>query len=798
MDKRSLSRTAKYVALGGVGGTLALAGFCLGGLSLIALVFTGPPPVAVLLLVFLILVCGASMWQGFRWAMRARRELRSASRQEGLPASMTGNMERQVHEQQHGDTPHVPQFPLMLASAASTGASVPAELSTAQVAGPFLPDRAVPPTPPPQPPAAVAISHLPEASTAATMCSTSPPPPEATQFQPALPSAPVYIPAPPTPPVDQRFVEIVPSEEGVGANSRITLSISHETRNTAFLAEMRRYHRREARPTDHVPFMQYWPTYSAMSREQQQWFFYWRSLVRKEQYLPTDLSYIFVHVYEILNLVEEPDPQHAADRLWKLWLHYRVQYPKLDRYLADWGGDLLAVHCGSSAADAWWHRCLAHAIRLPASIVNVMIQHYVDTHTTQDMPYGMWTTLMSYQPRNKFYAEHNRDGRLDRSYDRAILLVEHHVLQVSGNSLLEQHTTQQLSPVHKPVFVSALMDDGFPRTVTLGIARNYIECRPLTDHLNSVVKHTENLLRKQVGVARKLSGITLDPVIASVLDAAFSTMATVPSRKTKRRQEEAAPAALPHAPARLNLDLKRVAALHHESAEIGALLTPETDPEPAGPPKPLYTDLAVMRRLWTQIEPHEQRIITDIYHAQQSIREGVKDVLPQLAILGAMERINAFATELLGDELIYQRPDSIFTLAEDFLDELSIVIGEMPPLADASVVEAQPEANPAPTVIDLVGAGQVDSELQIPLLLTSGERTLLQRFLTEHTLSESYIDEIARTHHSMGNMVLESLNEKAAEILGFPPIYLDGTDWTLDVEYVDTLRQQLPQEGIQA
>ncbi len=798
MDQRSLSRTAKYVALGIVGATLALAGFCLGGLSLIALVFSGPPPVAVLLLVFLILVCGVSTWQGVRWATMARGKLRLVPQQEDPPVSVAGNIEQQVHRRHDADVPQAPQPPAVPASIAQIGPAVLAEAPVTQFAGSPLPESAIPLEQPPQLPVPRATVQLPHSSTAVTTSSVSLPPPEASQSQPPFPSKPVYMPPPPASAVNERFVEIVPSETESGAGSGGTFSMSYEARNTAFLAEMRRYHRREARPTDHVPFMQYWPTYSAMSRDQQQWFYYWRSLVRKEQYLPTDLSYIFVHVYEILNLVEEPDPQRAADRLWKLWQHYRVQHPKLDRYFAGWGGDLLAVHSGSSAAVVWWHRCLAHAIRLPASILNVMIQHYVDADTTQDMPYGLWTALMSYQPRNKFYAEHNRDGGLDRSYKRAIRLVDHHVLQVSGNSLLEQYSAPQLSTVHKPVFVSALMDDGFPQTITLGIARNYVECRPLTDHLNSVVKHTENLLRKQAGVARKLSGITLDPGTASMLEVAFSTAATVPPAKSKRRQEETAPVVSHHAPARLNLDLKRVAALHHESAEIGALLAPEADGEPARLPKPLYTDLAVVRRLWTHLEQHEQQIITDIYHAQQSLREGVTDRLPQLDIQGAMERINALATELLGDELIYQRSGSTFTLAEDFLDELSIVIEEMPPLADASVIETQPDASPAPAVIGMTDAGQVDSEPQIPLSLTSAERTLLQRFLTEHTLSEPDINEIARAHHSMGNMVLESLNEKTAEILGFPPIYLDGTDWTLDVEYVDTLRQQLPQEGIQA
>ena len=52
-----------------------------------------------------------------------------------------------------------------------------------------------------------------------------------------------------------------------------------------------------------VEFMQYWPTYDVMSPAQQQWYFYWRSEVRQGRLLATDLSYIFVHVYELINLI---------------------------------------------------------------------------------------------------------------------------------------------------------------------------------------------------------------------------------------------------------------------------------------------------------------------------------------------------------------------------------------------------------------------------------------------------------------------------------------------------------------
>lgn len=798
MGKQRLSKTSKYVALGCAGASLALVGFCLGGLFLIGLLFGGPPPAAMLCLIVLIPLCGIGTWLGVRWTMRAWHGLNAAPHTAITVVSTNSNIQHYEYEQPRTGIASVP-LPLVTPAPLPDISSILEQAATIASA-PLPPNTTIPLAQPPQPPAPITMPE----PTFASMVSTTRPGASALALssptKPVSASTPEPLPPSTTPSIDGRFVEIVPSNEPSEIGSRITFSISYETRNSAFLADMRRRHRHTARPTIHVPFMQYWPTYSSMSTQQQQWYFYWRSLVRQEQYLPTDLSYIFVHIYEILNLVEEPNPQQASTYLWRLWQQYRVQHPKLDRYLADWGGDLLAIHVGSSAAVAWWQLCLAHGVRLPASTVNVMVQHYVDTHTTQDIPYSLWAALMSYQPRNKFYAQHNVDGQLDRSYDRAIRLADRHVIQTEGRSLLEQYRTTQLTVVDKPVFISALIDDRFPKTVNLGIARSYVDSKQLNQHLNSVVKQAENLLRKQAGVARKLSGISLDPALISVLETAFLPVETLPQPSTKRgdRPAEAA-TAVQGIPLRLNLDPKRIAVLHDESAEIRLLLTPQEDERSTPSMKPLYTDLAAMRQLWTTIEPHQQRIITDIYWAQQLVEGESKSIAYQVDMKEAMDRINQLASTLLGDELIYMESDSTLTLAEDFVDEISIVLQERPSVTDITSVDALAVQSPvtaASITSPPTANGAQDGTISQPqLALTAVERTLLQQFLAEHMLSDTNIDQIARSYQSMGNMVLESLNEKMTEVLGFAPVYFDGTLWTLDIEYEDTLRQQLAQEG---
>lgn len=44
---------------------------------------------------------------------------------------------------------------------------------------------------------------------------------------------------------------------------------------------MKQFEHKEGKKAELVPFMQYYPTYSSMDKQQKEWYFYWRSQVRK-------------------------------------------------------------------------------------------------------------------------------------------------------------------------------------------------------------------------------------------------------------------------------------------------------------------------------------------------------------------------------------------------------------------------------------------------------------------------------------------------------------------------------------
>lgn len=94
----------------------------------------------------------------------------------------------------------------------------------------------------------------------------------------------------------------------------------------------------------HGVFEHYYPTYQDMSDRQLRGYFTWRAAVRAGDVRETSLSFVFVHLYELLcGVGTTPGVQgfHDIERFWQV---YREFEPKLDRYVRPWLRDYAAWH----------------------------------------------------------------------------------------------------------------------------------------------------------------------------------------------------------------------------------------------------------------------------------------------------------------------------------------------------------------------------------------------------------------------------------------------------------------------
>ncbi len=91
-------------------------------------------------------------------------------------------------------------------------------------------------------------------------------------------------------------------------------------------------------------YYSYMPQYSQLTIEQKNYYFYWRSEVRRGNYIKSDYSYLYLYVYEIINLPDKILPEEGISILTRLWAAYRGALPKIDPYFAVWVQDYSLVH----------------------------------------------------------------------------------------------------------------------------------------------------------------------------------------------------------------------------------------------------------------------------------------------------------------------------------------------------------------------------------------------------------------------------------------------------------------------
>ena len=95
---------------------------------------------------------------------------------------------------------------------------------------------------------------------------------------------------------------------------------------------------------DFCKFYSYMPQYSQLTSQQKSYYFYWRDEVRNCRYIKCDYSYLYLYVYEILNLPDKIAPDKGIVILCRLWREYRASLPRIDAYFSLWVQDYCLVH----------------------------------------------------------------------------------------------------------------------------------------------------------------------------------------------------------------------------------------------------------------------------------------------------------------------------------------------------------------------------------------------------------------------------------------------------------------------
>jgi len=309
-----------------------------------------------------------------------------------------------------------------------------------------------------------------------------------------------------------------------------------------------------------VPFRKYYPTYADLSPAQLKWYLFWRSQARKGQFFPTDLSYIFLYVYELINNIGISDSLEGVRRLRELWLNYRGRYPRLDYYLVDWIADYIIVYkCPINFMEIYKEALKYGFIRNPDLLLEEFLKGPLE-----ELPLILLEELSFYKFLKGPFFRKERDQALDLLVRRALVQVDNFLRVQDKGGIFEKFRPQTRIKVQRFPFQGAIFKD-HDQMITLGTAFAYTRYPPLCNFFTSLIKEIENALREKFRFPGRLGGYDLPASLRKVI------------KETLREDVEKEPVPL------IEVDAGKIKELLQESAEVQELvqkfISPEEIPE---------------------------------------------------------------------------------------------------------------------------------------------------------------------------------------------------------------------------
>lgn len=343
--------------------------------------------------------------------------------------------------------------------------------------------------------------------------------------------------------------------------TELEVPVPFTSREHHFVQEARRCVNEQGESVPFVPFMSYWPTYEHMTASQQKWYFYWRSEVRSERYPKTDLSYIFIYVYELINGIGWSDPKIGYELLDKISKAYGANYPQLNGYLKEWISDFVLVH----SLEVPLIEILARSGGTCSGEIMDMELLRIFRDQPSRIYLDLLLTLSDYDlRRSKFYQE---SGKLDLDLylPRIVVMVDAYLQKTCGMKLIEKFPPGQEQITERYLYHSAVYDNTlYGRTITI----KTIPIRsvaPLREYITQIIRFTENKLRDLRGFKGRLRGVCLEQEIEHLIERYLE------KEFTQKVASEPV----------ITIDEDKLAVLQQDTDYVRSMLTIEEEPEKA-------------------------------------------------------------------------------------------------------------------------------------------------------------------------------------------------------------------------
>lgn len=446
-----------------------------------------------------------------------------------------------------------------------------------------------------------------------------------------------------------------------------------------FRSDALRYFEREHSACDYVYFFSYMPQYDQMTVMQMSYYLYWRSEIRKGVYLKTDINYLFLYAYEIINLPDKVPPKEGAVLLSRLWGAYRNDFHYLDKYLGEWLCDYCLVHDVSPDWDVIG--IFADEVTGRVSLPEFYLRE-------RYLPFQLIAAVSAYDYRKSKYYEPYRtafDTHIPAAMERAVNRIIMPNPEAFG--IVPVKTVRDSFSGAVACHSSKFKIEVIRYAVRRSTAKNACDLKQL---FSNMIKLCENQIRTVFSVKSRFSPTGIGEILRLEILAYFDEQ--YPDRNLKKRKketnaEEEAYMALYEPKQSGPADISSALAIEKEAWETAALLATDEDEENSVMP------------LLSDSEPKREAPISDtnisfdfsedfpsgdfdfirgaLTEEQRGALYAAKDgnFSAYCRSIGKMEEnmrgeINEIAMEYIGDMLL----ESDFSILDDYLEDVLSVL----------------------------------------------------------------------------------------------------------------------------